>query len=123
MTTMNESKKELKATDHHAEQTANYPTIIYLRTLMGYAVLASFGIFREILRAIMVYVFRYPDPTIPKKGYATLFTGFDNLWLNWGYGRICECFNRPITGVAGTWINVLERTSNDEKQTFQLTGN
>src|SRR2546430_15775114 len=36
--------------------------------------------------------------------------------------RINDCFRRPVTGVPGRLITLLNRTSNDHNQTFTLTG-
>jgi len=36
--------------------------------------------------------------------------------------RINDCFARPITGVPGRFINVLDRTSDDFNQTFKFSG-
>lgn len=36
--------------------------------------------------------------------------------------RINDCFSRPITGVPGRFINLLDRVSNDHNATFQFTG-
>jgi serine palmitoyltransferase len=36
--------------------------------------------------------------------------------------RINDCFRRPVTGVPGRLINLLNRTSNDHNLTFTLTG-
>ena len=36
--------------------------------------------------------------------------------------RINDCFNRPVTGVPGRKITLLERETKDYCRTFQLTG-
>ncbi len=36
--------------------------------------------------------------------------------------RINDCFNRPVTGVPGRKITLLERETKDYCKTFQLTG-
>jgi hypothetical protein len=38
------------------------------------------------------------------------------------YTRISDCWNRPITGVAGTRVTLVERVSPDYNVTFKLTG-
>ena len=35
------------------------------------------------------------------------------------YTRISDCFNRPVTGVPGRTIEVLERVSSDYNHTFE----
>jgi len=37
--------------------------------------------------------------------------------------RINDCFGRPITGVPGRKVTLLERETKDYCRTFQLTGN
>lgn len=57
-----------------------------------------------------------------KPGYAPLYVAGDFFYLRWLYGRISDAWNRPITGVPGTWIDVLERTSTDMNRSYTFTG-
>ncbi|KAJ1970841.1 serine palmitoyltransferase component [Dimargaris xerosporica] len=55
-------------------------------------------------------------------GYAPVFSDFESLWRRRLYQRISDCFNRPITGVAGSYVTLLDRETSDYCRTFQLTG-
>ena len=56
------------------------------------------------------------------QGLAPLFSDFDSFYTRRLYTRIRVCWNRPITGVPGRTITVLERESKDYNVTFRLTG-
>ncbi|KAI7907104.1 pyridoxal phosphate-dependent transferase [Cokeromyces recurvatus] len=56
------------------------------------------------------------------KGYAPLVSDFDSFYTRRMYMRIRDCWNRPITGVPGRQLNVLERYTPDYNKTFKLTG-
>jgi 7-keto-8-aminopelargonate synthetase-like enzyme len=56
------------------------------------------------------------------QGYAPLFSDFDSFYTRRLYTRIRDCWNRPITGVPGRTITVLERESSDYNVSFKLTG-
>lgn len=62
-------------------------------------------------------------PWTTKPGYAPLYVQSDFFYLRWLYGRISDAWDRPITGVPGTWIDVLERESKDRNWTYTFTGN
>ena len=47
---------------------------------------------------------------------------FDSFYTRRFKQRIDNCFARPITGVPGRTVNVLDRESKDFNRTFQLTG-
>ncbi|OMH83676.1 Serine palmitoyltransferase 2 [Zancudomyces culisetae] len=67
----------------------------------------------------------YPEEYTSLKevdGYAPLITDFESLWNRRLYTRISDAFNRPITGVAGGSVALLERESKDYNRTFRLTG-
>jgi len=49
--------------------------------------------------------------TPKEQGYAPLFSDFDSFYTRRLYQRIRDCWNRPITGVPGRHITVLERES------------
>ena len=62
-----------------------------------------------------VAVAMLPSPTdfhrlrLPIQGYAPLVKGFEDFWIRRFYGRIADCYNRPITGKPGAEITVLDR--------------
>lgn len=47
---------------------------------------------------------------------------FDNFYVRRLKVRINDCFARPITGVPGRYITLLDRTSDDFNATFKFTG-
>ncbi|KAJ1723441.1 serine palmitoyltransferase component, partial [Coemansia biformis] len=57
-----------------------------------------------------------------QNGYAPMVANFESLWIRHVYLRLKDCFSRPISGVAGGHLNLLERTTRDYNQSFQYTG-
>jgi 7-keto-8-aminopelargonate synthetase-like enzyme len=49
-------------------------------------------------------------------------SGYDSFFSRRVYRRIRDCWNRPTTGVAGEYIHVKMRRSQDYNATFQWTG-
>lgn len=56
-------------------------------------------------------------------GIPPIYTTFESFFIRRLYQRICDCWNRPIAGVPGKIIDILERVSNDGNKTFKFTGN
>lgn len=56
------------------------------------------------------------------QGYAALNSDFDNFYVRRLKGRIDDCFSRPVTGVPGRYITLLDRVSDNHNETFQFTG-
>lgn len=57
-----------------------------------------------------------------RDGYAPLYSDFDNFYIRRLQLRINDCFRRPVTGVPGRFITLLDRTSDDFNLSFKLTG-
>ena len=57
-----------------------------------------------------------------KQGYAPLNSDFDNFYVRRLQMRINDCFRRPVTGVPGRLITLLNRVSYNQNATFTLTG-
>ncbi|KAF2773197.1 serine palmitoyl transferase subunit [Teratosphaeria nubilosa] len=55
-------------------------------------------------------------------GYAPLNSDFDNFYIRRLQLRINDCFRRPVTGVPGRFITLLDRKSDDFNLSFKLTG-
>jgi serine palmitoyltransferase len=55
-------------------------------------------------------------------GYAPLNSDFDNFYIRRLQLRINDCFRRPVTGVPGRFITLLDRQSDDFNLSFKLTG-
>ena len=56
------------------------------------------------------------------QGYAALNSDFDSFYTRRLKKRLDDCFARPVRGVAGRTIVCLDRDSQDQNDTFQLSG-
>ncbi|BFZ64276.1 serine palmitoyltransferase component [Saitoella coloradoensis] len=97
------------------------PPYYYLfTTYLSYLILIVFGHVRDFLgkrfRRDKYHHLRERD------GYAPLNSDFDNFYVRRLKQRINDCFSRPVTGVPGRNITLLDRYSVDNKLTFKLTG-
>ncbi|KAI8867483.1 PLP-dependent transferase [Ramicandelaber brevisporus] len=97
------------------------PYHVLLTTYFAYLVLIIFAHMRDMLGKL----FHPEDYAFLREtnGYAPLVSDFESLWSRRLYRRIRDTFNRPITGVAGAYVTLLERLSYDYNETFKLTGN
>eukprot|EP00126_Sphaerothecum_destruens_P012282 Sdes_comp21052_c0_seq1m19741 len=102
------------------EEFPDTPLLVALITYFGYFVLYIMGNLRDFLlgRGILKKACRGK----PKTGFVPLYNDFESFYTRNLYTRISDCWNRPITNVAGAYVDVLERKSNDYNRTFQLTG-
>jgi len=83
-----------------------------------YTVYLAFGYLGELIAKIR----KTPSDWAPPPGYAPLYIETDYFYVKWLYKRISDAWDRPITGVPGTYIDVLERRSTDMNTTYTLTG-
>eukprot|EP01119_Soliformovum_irregulare_P001180 TRINITY_DN10891_c0_g1_i1.p1 TRINITY_DN10891_c0_g1~~TRINITY_DN10891_c0_g1_i1.p1 ORF type:complete len:509 (+),score=125.59 TRINITY_DN10891_c0_g1_i1:99-1625(+) len=107
----------------HIEQIRtmlSYPEIICI--YMAYCIILIFGLAREWVSKSMVLLGLKQNPFAAPKGYASLFKDLEYFWLRRFYQRCRDCFERPIASCAGTWIDVMDRTSPDENTSYQYTG-
>lgn len=56
------------------------------------------------------------------QGYAPLNSDFDSFYTRRLKKRLDDAFSRPVTGVPGRTITLLDRDSKDNHTTFQFTG-
>jgi serine palmitoyltransferase len=87
-----------------------------ITTYLNYAVLMIFGHVRDFYRRFV------PEPG--KKtpaGYAPLLNSFEDFYTRRMYGRIHDCWNRPIRSGPGAYIEVAERISRDNLKTLEIT--
>eukprot|EP00484_Ammonia_sp_Unknown_P028316 CAMPEP_0197027390 /NCGR_PEP_ID=MMETSP1384-20130603/7301_1 /TAXON_ID=29189 /ORGANISM="Ammonia sp." /LENGTH=496 /DNA_ID=CAMNT_0042456225 /DNA_START=141 /DNA_END=1631 /DNA_ORIENTATION=- len=77
--------------------------VIQLTTYLGYGVLTVLGYARDWISLFMGYT------QSPPKGYAPITRDFEEFFRRRLYGRIIDCFNRPITGPAAGSIKCLKR--------------
>jgi len=88
---------------------------VAVTTYFSYSVITIFGHLRDIC-AWLFGVSRYDALTSkPQKGYAPLLQNYENFYTRRLYHRIQDVFNRPITGPAGSHINLLARQTDNGK--------
>ena len=96
------------------------PYYYLLTTYLSYLILIIFGHVRDFFGKR----FR-PDHYKHLKaanGYAALNSDFDNFYVRRLKMRINDCFARPITGVPGRFMTLIDRKSENFNETFQFTG-
>lgn len=96
------------------------PYYYLLTTYLSYLILIVFGHVRDFFGKR----FR-PDHYKHLKaadGYAALNSDFDNFYVRRLKMRINDCFARPITGVPGRYVTLIDRKSENFNETFQFTG-
>ncbi|KAB8343170.1 hypothetical protein FH972_022760 [Carpinus fangiana] len=96
------------------------PYYFLLTTYISYLVLIIFGHVRDFFGKR----FRqdHYEHLKERDGYAPLNSDFDNFYVRRLKMRINDCFARPVTGVPGRYITLIDRKSNNHNQTFELTG-
>ncbi|CAM1510227.1 Fc.00g005620.m01.CDS01 [Cosmosporella sp. VM-42] len=97
------------------------PYYFILTTYISYLILILLGHFRDFFGK------RFGNPKHYRalkaaNGYAALNDDFDNFYVRRLKMRLDDCFARPITGVPGRYITLLDRKSDDFNRTYQYTG-
>ncbi|KAK6437496.1 serine palmitoyltransferase component, partial [Oleoguttula sp. CCFEE 5521] len=96
------------------------PYFYLITTYISYLILIVFGHVRDFFgkrfRQDSYKQLREMD------GYAPLNSDFDNFYTRRLQLRINDVFRRPVTGVPGRFITLLDRTSDDHNLSFKLTG-
>jgi serine palmitoyltransferase len=96
------------------------PYYYLLTTYISYLILIIFGHVRDF------FGMRFREENYrhlkSRNGYAALNSDFDNFYVRRLKMRINDCFNRPVTGVPGRYVNLLDRTTDDGNYHFQFTG-
>ncbi|KAF8507976.1 serine palmitoyltransferase 2 [Hysterangium stoloniferum] len=96
------------------------PYYILLTTYMSYLIMILFGHMRDFLGKRF-----HPDAyrhLMPSGGYAALNSDFDSFYSRRLKARMDDCFSRPITGVPGRTITLLDRSSTNNNTTLSFTG-
>ncbi|KAJ1768807.1 serine palmitoyltransferase component [Coemansia sp. RSA 1813] len=96
------------------------PSFILVSTYLSFLLLLVIAHMRDFFGKLF-----YPENYVQlreQNGYAPMVSDFESLWSRRLYGRIRDCFNRPITGVAGGRVHLLDRVSHDFNNTFEFTG-
>ena len=47
-----------------------------------------------------------------------MFSDFESFYIRRVYFRICDCWNRPITGTPGRYVKYVERETHDYNKSF-----
>jgi serine palmitoyltransferase len=96
------------------------PYYFLLTTYLSYLILIIFGHVRDFFgKRFRGAHYRHLKPM---NGLAPLNNDFENFYVRRLKMRINDCFARPITGVPGRYINLLNRYSDDGNGTFHMTG-
>ncbi|CAG8750887.1 21966_t:CDS:2, partial [Gigaspora rosea] len=97
------------------------PYYFLFTTYLSYLILICFGHLRDFFgKRFKSKNYRHLKE---QNGYAPLNSDFENFYVRRLKLRINDVFNRPVTGVPGRKITLLERKTDDYCKTFQLTGN
>lgn len=97
------------------------PFYTMVTTFISYFILIAIGHIRDFFGK-MLYPCYYRF-LLKHDGMEPLYTDFESFYVRRLYGRICDCWNRPITGVPGKILKIIERKWNEDKTSFHLTGN
>jgi serine palmitoyltransferase len=96
------------------------PYYYLLTTYISYLVLIVFGHVRDFFgKRFRPENYRHLKAA---NGYAALNSDFDNFYVRRLKLRIDDCFARPITGVPGRYITLMDRKTDDFNKHYQFTG-
>ncbi|PWY77349.1 PLP-dependent transferase [Aspergillus heteromorphus CBS 117.55] len=96
------------------------PYYYLLTTYISYLILIAFGHVRDFFgKRFREENYRHLKP---QNGYGALNSDFDNFYVRRLKLRINDCFERPVTGVPGRYITLLDRATDDHNRHFYFTG-
>ena len=96
------------------------PYYYLLTTYISYLILIIFGHVRDFFgKRFKPDHYRHLKAA---NGYAALNSDFDNFYVRRLKLRIDDCFARPITGVPGRYITLMDRKTEDFNRNYQFTG-
>lgn len=104
-----------------AEFVVDEPGRYYLwTTYLSYYILTTIGRIRDFFgKRFRPGAYRHIKAA---NGYAALNSDFDNFYIRRLKMRMNDCFSRPITGVPGRYVTLMDRVSKDGNKHFELTG-
>jgi serine palmitoyltransferase len=73
------------------------------------------------VRPLFTFIF-IRSITFPLQGYGALNSDFDSFYTRRLKARMDDCFSRPVTGVPGRTITLLDRKSDNYNATFKMEG-
>ncbi|CAF0843593.1 unnamed protein product [Adineta ricciae] len=91
-------------------------------TYVNYIILNIFGWFRDFLRRTRIEN-RKGSAEYNPSGFVPLYQSYESFYTRNVYQRIADCFNRPIGGVPGGKLDLMERVTEDYNWSFNFTGN
>lgn len=97
------------------------PYYFVITTYLSYLILIFFGHARDFFGKRFGNKKHY-NSLKAQNGYAPLNDDFDNFYVRRLKMRIDDCFARPITGVPGRFITLIDRKSDDFNRTYKYTG-
>lgn len=96
------------------------PYYYLLTTYISYLILIIFGHVRDFFgKRFRPEHYKHLQAS---DGYAALNSDFDNFYVRRLKMRINDCFARPITGVPGRYITLMDRETDDFNEHFRFTG-
>ncbi|TAQ87416.1 hypothetical protein B7494_g4235 [Chlorociboria aeruginascens] len=96
------------------------PYYYLLTTYISYLILIVFGHVRDFFgKRFVPENYRHLTSA---NGYAALNSDFDNFYVRRLKLRIDDCFARPIVGVPGRYITLIDRKTDDYNEHYQYTG-
>jgi serine palmitoyltransferase len=102
-----------------AGTSANITWFIAFTAYLSYLWLFGFGYIRDFWRKY------FPSEADEKKpddpNYAPIVADFEDFYRRRVYARTSDAFFRPITSAPSAYIDVWQRTSNDNNKTLTLT--
>lgn len=103
------------------EPIMDEPPYYYLfTTYISYLILIAFGHVRDFFgKRFREENYRHLKP---RNGYGALNSDFDNFYVRRLKLRINDCFERPVTGVPGRYITLIDRVTEDQNRHFTFTG-
>lgn len=97
------------------------PLVIAILTYLCYGILVLTGHIRDFLRNTGLESDKAcTEPKLP--GFVPLYQSWESFYTRHVYRRIRDCWNRPICGVAGATMDVMERTTQDHWWSSEMTG-
>ena len=96
------------------------PLHVMIGTYLSYLVVILLGHARDTFGKLFFpgYYKRYKS----RDGMPPLYSSFESFFSRRMFRRIKDCWERPIVGVPGRYVTVMERISHDYNESFQLTG-
>ncbi|KGG52229.1 hypothetical protein DI09_19p110 [Mitosporidium daphniae] len=104
----------------HTDFSERVSVRLLISTYLIYFILTLVAHVRDLI-AKLVYPNDFSHLRV-SNGIAPLTSDFESIYIRRIYHRIRDCWNRPITGVPSSMINILIRKSKDYNDTFEYTG-